>query len=328
MLSHGNIVVATLQFRDWYEFVPADEVMISVIPMFHAGGMTGVMNVPLAAGATLLVFRRFVAARVAHAVTHYQATRLFGVPTVFLALLDDEKGRHADYSSLRACRTNATALPPSVKAAFDDLVGRSVLVEAYGLTEMTTLTHANPLTRARPGKIGFPLRDTEARIVDPATGTDVPAGGTGELLVRGPQMMRGYWNRPQESSAAFIGGWLKTGDIAVIDGEGYYAIVGRRKDMINTAGFKVWPREVEEVLVTHPGVKMAMVVGIPDQYRGEIVKAVVVRRGGSATYTTENILRYCRERLASYKVPRSLEFQTRLPMNDVGKILRRQARDA
>jgi len=185
------------------------------------------MNVPLSMGGTLLVFPRFSAPAVAHAVAAYRVTRLFGVPTIFIALLNDQAGRRADYSTLRACRTNATSLPVAVKEAFDALVGRPVLVEGYGLTEMTTLVHANPIERAKAGFIGIPLPDTDARVVDAVTGVEVPAGVAGELHVRGPQMMRGYWNRPRETADALCDGWLRTGDVAVMDDEGYFAIVGR-----------------------------------------------------------------------------------------------------
>src|SRR5213593_1388865 len=173
MLSHRNIVVNTTQFAEWYAFAPGDEVSVCALPLFHSGGMSGVMNVPLSAGATLLVFGRFSAAAVAKAVTLHRVTRLFGVPTRFIALLKDEAGRAADYSSLRACRTNAAPLPPSVKTAFDTLVGREALVEGYGLTEASPLTHANPIHRAKAGSIGVPLPDTDARIVDVERGRDV-----------------------------------------------------------------------------------------------------------------------------------------------------------
>jgi long-chain acyl-CoA synthetase len=326
MLSHRTVVLNTLQFATWYAFAPADEVVVSVIPMFHAGGLSGVMNVPLSAGATLLVFPRFVAPSVAHAVGKYRVTRLFGVPTIFIALLNDEAGRRADYSALRPCRTNATSLPRAVKEAFDALVGRPVLVEGYGLTEMTTLVHANPIARARAGFIGIPLPDTDARVVDAVTGAEVPAGVAGELLVRGPQMMRGYWNRPRETADALGEGWLRTGDVAVMDDEGYFAVVGRTKDVINTAGFKVWPREVEEVIGTHPGVKMTLVIGVPDDYRGEAVKALVVLKDDwRGRVTADDIAAYGRARLTGYKAPRHVELRDTLPMNEVGKLLRRVA---
>jgi long-chain acyl-CoA synthetase len=327
MLTHRNIVTNTTQFARWYDFTPGEEVSLCAIPMYHSGGMSGVMNVPLSAGATLLVVARFQAAAVATAVSRHRVTRLFGVPTMFIALLDDEAGRRADYSALRACRTNAAPLPPSVKARFDALVGREVLVEGYGLTETSPLTHANPIDRARAGSIGMPLPDTDARIVDVETGADVDAGAHGELLIRGPQVMRGYWDRPEATAEAIRDGWLHTGDIATMDADGYFAIVDRKKDMINTAGFKVWPREVEETLYTHPAVRLCAVIGVPDAYRGEIVKAcVVLRETARARPTEAAIVAFCRERLSGYKVPRVVEFRDALPMTATGKMLRRDLR--
>ena len=326
MLTHRNIVANTLQFATWYAFEPGDEVSACAIPMFHSGGMSGVMNVPLSAGATLLVFPRFAAAPVARAVERYRVTRLFGVPTMFIALLNDPAARTTDYASLRACRTNAAPLPPTVKTAFDTLVGREVLIEGYGLTETSPLTHANPISRAKAGSIGIPLPDTDARIVDLASGLDVAPGESGELVIRGPQVMRGYWNRPEATAEAIVDGWLRTGDVATVDAEGYFAIVDRRKDMINTAGFKVWPREVEEALYAHPAVRLAAVVGVPDDYRGEAVKAFVVLK--DATHCDERELDdFLRARLTGYKVPRAIEFRAELPMSGAGKLLRRALRE-
>ena len=327
MLTHRNIVTNTIQFGRWYAFAPGEEVSLCAIPMYHSGGMSGVMNVPLSAAATLLVFPRFHAASVATAVGRHRVTRLFGVPTMFIALLDDEIGRGADYSALRACRTNAAPLPPSVKARFDELVGREVLVEGYGLTETSPLTHANPIDRARAGSIGVPLPDTDARIVDLDSGAEVSVGAPGELLIRGPQVMRGYWQRSEATAEAIRDGWLHTGDVATMDADGYFAIVDRKKDMINTAGFKVWPREVEETLYAHPAVKLAAVVGVPDAYRGEIVKACIVLRDGQrARPTAAEIVAFCRQQLSGYKVPRVVEFRDELPVTATGKMLRRELR--
>ena len=327
MLTHRNIVANTVQFAEWYAFEPGAETSVCAIPMSHSGGMSGVMNVPLSAAATLLVVSRFNAAGVARAVTRHGVTRLFGVPTMFIALLNDAEGRRADYGGLRACRTNAAPLPPSVKADFDALVGREVLVEGYGLTETSPLTHANPIERARPGSIGIPLSDTDARIVDEA-GHDVAPGATGELLIRGPQVMLGYWNRPEETARAIEDGWLHTGDVARMDADGYFAIVDRFKDQINTAGFKVWPREVEEALYTHPAVRQAAVIGVPDDYRGEAVKAfVVLKDGHRGRCDAAALTAFCRERLSGYKVPRSVELRESLPMSAAGKLLRRALRE-
>jgi long-chain acyl-CoA synthetase len=328
MLTHRNVVTNCIQFAEWYVFISGEETCVAALPMFHSGGMSGAMNVPLYAGATLLVFRRFHAAAVARAVSDRRATRLFGVPTMYIALLADEEGRRADYSFLRACRTNAAPLPPAVKLAFDNLVGREVLVEGYGLTEASPLTHANPITRARLGSIGIPLPDTDARIIDLDTGEQCSTGKPGELLIRGPQVMLGYWRRPAETAAALDNGWLHTGDVAVIDGDGYFSIVSRTKEVINTAGFKVWPREVEEVLYSHPAVRMVAVIGVPDDYRGEAVKACVVLKDHcEGRVTHEELRQYCRDRLTPYKVPRVVEFRSELPMTVSGKVLRQQLHD-
>jgi long-chain acyl-CoA synthetase len=327
MLTHRNLVANAVQFATWYAFEPGAETCIAAIPMSHSGGLSGVMNVPLYAGATLLVMSRFRPATVARAVERYRATRLFGVPTMFIAMLQHEECRRADYASLRACRTNAAPLPPSVKAAFDALVGREVLIEGYGLTETSPLTHANPIHRAKPGSIGIPIADTDAKIVDLETGADVPVGQPGELVIRGPQVMKGYWRRPQETAAAMDGGWFHTGDVARMDADGYFAIVDRLKDQINTAGFKVWPREVEEVLYAHPAVQLAAVVGVPDAYRGEVVKAyVVLKRAHRHGVDARALLDFCKARLTPYKVPRLLEFRDRLPITAAGKVLRRLLR--
>jgi long-chain acyl-CoA synthetase len=327
MLTHRNIVANSLQFARWYAFEPGAESSVCAIPMFHSGGMSGVMNVPLSAAATLLVFARFTAASAATAIERYRATRLFGVPTMFIALLNDPAGRGADYSTLRACRTNAAPLPPAVKAEFDQLVGRPVLVEGYGLTETSPLTHANPIERAKPGSIGVPLPDTDARIVDLDSGADVAPGTAGELLIRGPQVMRGYWRKDEATAAAIRDGWLRTGDVATMDADGYFAIVDRKKDVINTAGFKVWPREVEEMLYEHPAVKVAAVVGVPDAFRGEAVKAYVVLRSGChEKVDAAALVAFCREHLTGYKVPRVVEFRDELPISAAGKMLRRELR--
>ncbi len=328
LLTHRNLVANTIQFAEWYAFEPGAEVSMCVLPLSHSGGMSGAMNVPLYAGATLLVLPRFNAAAVGRAVGRYRATRLFGVPTMFIALLNSQEGRRADYTSLRACRTNAAPLPPSVKAAFDGLVGHEVLVEGYGLTETGPLTHANPLQRAKPGSIGIPIADTDAKLVDMATGGDLPAGEAGELVLKGPQVMQGYWNRPDETAAAMAGGWFHTGDVARMDDEGYFVIVDRLKDQINTAGFKVWPREVEEVLYAHPAVKLAAVIGVQDDYRGEAVKACVVLKDEQrGRVTGQDLMDFCKARLTTYKVPRLVEFREELPVNSAGKLLRRLLRE-
>lgn len=223
MLTHRNIVASTVQCSEWYAFVPGDDVSFCALPMFRGGGMLWAVNVPLSAGATLLVAPRFVA----RAVGLYRVTRLFGGPVMFAELVSDESARAADYASLRACGTHGAPLPPSVKHAFEALVGREVLVEGYGLAETGGLTHANPVGRAKAGSIGIPLPDTDARIVDQQSGADVAAGQPGELWVKGPQVMRGYWDRPDETARALRDGWLATGDLATMDAEGHFTIALR-----------------------------------------------------------------------------------------------------
>ena len=327
MLTHCNIVANTVQFGEWYAFEPGAETCIGVLPMFHSGGMSGAMNVPLYAGATLLVLSRLRPVSVAQAVERYRTTRLFGVPTMFIAMLNHADSRRADYSSLRACRTNAAPLPPSVKAAFDELVGREVLVEGYGLTETSPLTHANPIHHAKPGSIGIPITDTDAKIVDLVTGADLTEGEPGELVIRGPQVMKGYWKRPEETAAAMAGGWFHTGDVAQLDSDGYFFIVDRMKDQIITAGFKVWPREVEEVIYTHPAIDMVAMIGVDDAYWGEAVKAFIVLKEDYRQQISAAELRsFCQARLMPYKVPRLIEFREELPHSAAGQMLRRLLR--
>jgi long-chain acyl-CoA synthetase len=300
--------------------------VVSALPLFHAGGLAGVMNVPLYAGSTLLLMERFSPVVVAHAIERWHATRFFGVPTMYIGILDDAEARAANFSSLRASRSGAAPLPVSVKEKFDEMVGHEVLVEGYGLTEASPLTHANPLGRTRLGSIGLPLPDTDARIVDDAGRQTA----NGELVIRGPQIMAGYWRRPDETATALRDGWLHTGDIAREDGDGYFYVVDRMKDSIISGGFKVWPHEVEEALYRHPSVEMAAVIGVPDDYRGQAVKAFVVPQlesRGSANLP-EELRAFLRGQLAPYKVPRQIVMVDQLPISHQGKVLRRALRPA
>jgi long-chain acyl-CoA synthetase len=324
VLTHRNIVANTMQFAEWYALEPGKEVFVCAIPMSHSGGMSGVMNVPLYGGATLVVLRRFLAETVARVIEQYRATRFFGVPTMFVALLASEKAKSCDMTSLKACRTNAAPLPAAVKNDFDRLIGREVLIEGYGLTETSPLTHANPIEKAKAGSIGIPLTDTDAKVIDLKTGADCIAGQEGELVLRGPQIMKGYWGNPEATETALAGGWFHTGDVVRMDEEGYFFIVDRLKDMINSGGYKVWPREVEEVLYTHPEVRMAMVFGVSDDYYGETVKAcIVLKEEAKETITKEEITAFCKKKMASYKVPKHIEFRDSLPISAQGKMLRR-----
>ena len=332
MLTHANLVANAVQFRDWFGYEPGGEVFVATLPLFHIGGIAGVMSVPVSCGGTIVLFRRFNAERVLRAIQDYRATRFLGVPTMYIALLNHQDAGSYDLSSLRPSRTSAAPLPKAVKESFDALVGRNVLVEGYGLTETSPLTHANPVDGAIAGSIGVPLPDTDARIFDADDGVvEMPLGEIGEVALRGPQVMKGYWNRPLETSEAIRDGWFYTGDLAYMDERGYFFIVDRKKDVINAAGFKVWPREVEEVLYQHPSVRLAAVLGVPDDYRGETVRAVIALKEGhdfpSEGAAREDILGHCQRHLANYKVPRIVDFRDELPMSAAGKVLRRVMRD-
>ena len=332
MLTHANLVSNAVQFRDWFGYEAGREVFVATLPLFHIGGIAGVMSVPISCGGTIVLFRRFSAERVLQAIQDYRATRFLGVPTMYIALLNHPDAGNYDLSSLRPSRTSAAPLPKAVKESFDALVGRNVLVEGYGLTETSPLTHANPVDGAIAGSIGVPLPDTDARIFDADDGmVEVPVGEIGEVVLRGPQVMKGYWERPLETSEAIRDGWFYTGDLAYMDERGYFFIVDRKKDVINAAGFKVWPREVEEVLYQHPSIRLAAVLGVPDDYRGETVRAVIALKEGhdfsSEEEARDDILGHCQRHLANYKVPRIVDFRDELPMSAAGKVLRRVMRD-
>ncbi len=328
ILTHRNIVANTMQFAHWYDFKPGEEVSLCTIPMSHSGGMSGVMNVPLYAGATLVVMKRFFPDPVAKAIEKYRVTRFFGVPTMYVALLNNENARKCCMTSLKACRTNAAPLPVAVKQAFDKFVGREVLVEGYGLTETSPLTHANPLEKPKAGSIGIPLPDTDCKIVDIQTGEDLKEGCEGELAIRGPQVMKGYWNKPEATAKVMADGWFRTGDVACMDEEGYFFIIDRLKDMIICGGYKVWPREVEEALYKHPQVRMAMVVGVPDDYYGEVPKALIVLKDNpEGNISSDEVIAFCKKNMAAYKMPRIVEFCTELPISAAGKVLKRLVRE-
>ena len=249
MLTHRNMIVNALQFSRWYGYREGQEVFIATLPLFHIGGIAGAMSVPISVAGTMVLFRRFNPRGVLRAIQDYRATRFPGVPTMYIAALNLDDAARYDLNSLSYSRTGAAPLPSAVRREFDDLVGRNVLIEGYGLTETAPLTHANPVDRPKEGSIGVPLPDTEARILDPEDGRrEMPQGEVGELALQGLQLMKGYWNRPEETAKAVSEGWFYTGDLARMDEEGYFYIVDRKKDVINSAGFKVWPREVEEVL--------------------------------------------------------------------------------
>ncbi|ABZ82700.1 long-chain-fatty-acid-coa ligase [Heliomicrobium modesticaldum Ice1] len=324
MLTHGNINANTQQIRAWfYRFEPGKERVLCVLPFFHVYGLTMGMHLGVAIGAELILLPRFDSDRILEIIAKERPTMFPGTPTMYIALINHPKVRQYNLSSIKGCISGAAGLPVEVQQRFEELTGGRV-VEGYGLTEASPVTHCIPLWHKRKaGSIGLPLPDTEAKIVDPETAAVIAGGEVGELVVKGPQVMKGYWNRPDETSAVLRDGWLFTGDLAYMDEDGFFHIVGRKKDIIIAGGYNIYPREVEEVLFEHPGIQEAVVVGVPDPYRGETVKAYIVRKAGIDVSVAE-IEQFCRSNLASYKVPRAIEFRTALPKTLSGKILRRQ----
>jgi long-chain acyl-CoA synthetase len=324
MLSHANLRSNVEQVRAWFpDADPGREVMMAVLPFFHVYGLTVCLLLGLRLGAALVLLPRFDLDGVLAAVDKYRPTLFPGVPTMYVAINNAvEKGGH-DLSSIKACLSGAAALPLEVAERFERFSGGR-LVEGYGLSETSPVAIANPIYgKRKAGTIGMPIPDTLARVADPDDPSrTMPAGETGELALAGPQVMQGYWNQPDETAQVLRDGWLLTGDMAVMDEEGYFSIVDRKKELIIAGGYNIYPREVEEVLYEHPKILEVCVAGVPDSYRGEIVKAFVVLRSGEQA-STEEIREFAKTRLAAYKVPRAVEFRDELPKTLIGKVLRR-----
>jgi len=323
-LSHRNILVNAVQCKYWINSDIGKEIVLTALPLNHSYGMTTCMNHAVySGGAMLLIVNPRDLKDVLTNINKHHPTLFPGVPTMYVAINNYPEIDKYNVRSIKACISGAAGLPVEVQTKFQELTdGR--LVEGYGLSEASPVTHANPIFgECRIGTIGVPWPDTDAKIVDLETGEkELPPGEPGELIIKGPQVMKGYWNKPEETANALRNGWLYTGDIATMDEDGYFSIVDRKKDMIIAGGFNVYPREIEEVLYEHPKVKEAVAVGIPDPYRGETVKVYIVMKEGE-TATPEEIIAFCKERLAKYKVPRLVEFRKELPKTMVGKILRR-----
>ncbi|HEY3247363.1 MAG TPA: long-chain fatty acid--CoA ligase [bacterium] len=323
-LTHRNLVCNTLQARSWFtSFRPGEGTLLAVIPFFHSYGMTSAMNFCVSGGARLILLPRFQTDMVFAAMKRYRPSMFPGVPTMYTAIINHPDAPRIDMRSIEACISGAMALPGEVQSRFEAMTGGR-LVEGYGLTETSPVTHINPIHGTRKaGSIGVPVPDTDARIVDAEDpdrllGIDEP----GELTLRGPQVMRGYWKHPDETARVMRGEWLLTGDIAKMDADGFFYIVDRKKELIISGGLNIFPREVEEVLYLHPAVLEGAAIGVPDDYRGEAVKAFVVLKPG-AQATAEDIIAHCGRHLARFKVPKTVEFRNQLPKSMVGKILRR-----
>jgi long-chain acyl-CoA synthetase len=324
MLSHFNLVANAFQARLWMPDVQAGrENILCVLPFFHSYGLTTCLTFGVLSAATLTLLPRFDRDMVLKTIDAQKPTLFPGVPTIYVALNTAPDVKKYDLTSVRACLSGAAPLPVEVAKTFEELTGAK-LREGYGLTETSPITHANPIYgKAKKGSIGLPVSDTVCAIVDLDDPTKVlPRGEAGELAIWGPQVMRGYWNRPDETDEVIREGWLLTGDVAQIDDEGYFAIVDRKKDMIIAGGYNIYPRDIEEVLYEHPKVEKAVVAGVPDPYRGETVKAYIVLKEGQQASETD-MDAWCREKLAAYKVPKEYEFRGELPETMVGKVLRR-----
>ncbi|MFD1407989.1 long-chain fatty acid--CoA ligase [Kroppenstedtia eburnea] len=324
MLTHRNIVVNVVQCHHWmYKGERGKEKVLGLVPFFHVYGMTVVMNFSVYMAATMVLVPRFDVKDVLKVIDKERPSLFPGAPTMYVGLINHPEIAKYDLSSIKACISGSAPLPVAVQERFEKLTGGR-LVEGYGLTECSPVTHANPIWEKRKnGSIGLPWPDTECRVVDPDTGEEMEAGVAGLLQVKGPQVMKGYWNRKEETEKVLRDGWLNTGDIAMMDEDGYFYIMDRQKDMIIAGGFNIYPREVEEVLYDHPAVQEVAVIGVPDPYRGETVKAFLVLKP-DAKVTEQELNTYCRSKLANYKVPRLYEFRDQLPKTTVGKVLRRE----
>ncbi|MFC4770253.1 long-chain-fatty-acid--CoA ligase [Effusibacillus consociatus] len=327
MLTHRNIAVNAYQT---YVVMGGEQKeqdrFLVVLPLFHVYGMTVAMNAGIVGGSQLVILPRFDLEETLNTIRETRPTIFPGVPTMYVAINSHPKAEEYGISSIRICVSGSAPIPVEVIKEFEAKTG-GTMIEGYGLSEASPVTHFNPLEKRKPGSIGSTLVYTEAKIVDVSDRTkELPPYEAGELLIRGPQVMKGYWNMPEETAETIQDGWLHTGDIARRDEDGYYYILDRKKDMIIAGGFNVYPRDVEEVLYQHPAVQEAVVIGVPDEYRGENVKAFLVPKPG-VTLTEQEMSVFCREKLAAYKVPRIFEFRSELPKTAVGKILRRTLRE-
>lgn len=329
MLTHKNILANVIQSYEYFknEIVLGEEVGITVIPLFHVFGMTSGMNLGIYCGSNNVLLPRFDLQEVLETIKRERPTMFPGVPTMYVALTNHPEADKYGLDSIKTCNSGSAPMPVELMNSFENKTGAKIL-EGYGLSEASPTTHCNPpFAERKPGSVGIGMPSTEYKVVDLGEGKEeVPMGELGELIIKGPQIMKGYWNMAEETAFTLRDGWLFTGDIARMDEDGYVYIVDRKKDMIIASGYNVYPRDVEEVLYEHPAIMEAVVVGVPDPYRGETIKAVVVCKNNQ-TVSEEEIINYCKDNMAPYKVPKMVEFREELPKTAVGKILRRAIRD-
>ncbi len=330
MCTHGAMAFNSQTYRDWMGFTAADSVL-GVAPLFHITGLIGHMGIALLAACPLVITHRFEPGVIMDAMREHQPTFTIGSITVFINLSGLAEATKEDWSSFRMIYSGGAAIPPAVLKQFLAKTG-IYIHNLYGLTETNSPSHAVPLGSKAPVdptsgalSVGVPIFNTVVRILD-KLGNEVPAGEIGEIAISGPEVVPGYWNKPEETAESLPGGELLTGDMGFMDEGGWFYVVDRKKDMINASGFKVWPHEVEDVLYSNPAVREAAVVGVPDEYRGESVKAYISCKPGEAV-TAEELIEFCKQQMAAYKYPRSIEFLDELPKTTTGKILRRELRD-
>ena len=324
MLSHRALVANVTQCKAWHAAVRPGDRILAIMPFFHVYGLTVVMNLAVLNAMTMILIPRPDLGHILLAIQKHRPRFFPGAPRIYILLSESRELAKYDLRSIEWFLSGSAPLPVEVMRRFEELTGGKVL-EGYGLTEAAPVTHSNPREGVRkPGSVGIPLPDVDCRVVDIETGTrEVGAGEAGELCLRGPNIMDGYWQRPEETAAVIRDGWLHTGDIVRMDEDGYFSVVDRVKEMVIVSGFKVYPREVDEVLYAHPAILEAAAVGVPHPSKGEVVKAFVVLRPG-AKATAQELVDHCRANLAPYKVPVEIVFRSELPKTLIGKVLRRQ----
>jgi len=325
MLTHRNLVSNAIAFAAWINGT-AEDTFLTALPLFHIYGMTTSMNVAVSLAAKMVLLPRFDTSNALSTIQNNKVTVFCGVSTMYAALLANPDIDKFDLTSIRVCISGASPLPPNVQRRFMEVTG-GLLAEGYGLTEASPVTHCNPVDRTmktvKVGSIGLPLPNTDACIFDLETNTKkLKIGETGELAVKGPQIMRGYWWNPDETNLVLHDGWLLTGDIARMDRQGYFYVTDRKKDLIKYKDYSVYPREIEDVLYEHPAVRLCAVIGKPDPITGETPKAFIVLKE-NAKITAEEIMGFVKERVAPYKQIREVEFRKELPMSSAGKVLKR-----
>ena len=327
MLTHGNLSKQVQHIRAWFPmFNDGEEILLGALPFFHVFGLSTAMNFSIYAGWGDILVPKPQPEALLETIAKFKPTFAPLVPTMFIGLLNHPQIDQADLTSIKGCFSGSAPLPVEIIRDFEKKTG-AVIVEGFGMTESSPVTHINPFNgRRKVGSIGLPISDTLCRIVDLNDGeTDLPLGEAGELLLKGPQVMKGYWNKPEATDETLTDGWLHTGDIGTMDEDGYFYIVDRKKDMIISGGYNVYPRDIEEVFFEHPKVLEAAAVGVPHPKRGEQVKVFVALKEGE-TGTEEEFISYCKGKLAAYKLPTIIEFREELPKTNVGKILKKDLR--